>query len=62
MTAITANGITIEYETFGSPSATPLLLVMGLGAQMVSWDDEICHMLADRGFRVIRERRLLQQS
>ena len=54
MTAITANGITIEYETFGSPSATPLLLVMGLGAQMTLWPVELCEALVARGYYVIR--------
>ncbi len=49
-----ANGIDIEYEEFGDPKATPLLLVTGLGAQMISWDDAFCKQLAGRGFRVIR--------
>ena len=49
-----ANGIDICYEIFGSPSAPPLLLIMGLGAQMIIWDDEFCERLAGRGFRVIR--------
>jgi pimeloyl-ACP methyl ester carboxylesterase len=49
-----ANGIQIEYETFGDPSSPPLLLVMGLGAQMVMWDDALCDMLAGRGLYVIR--------
>ncbi len=49
-----ANGIEIEYETFGDESARPLLLIMGLGAQMLSWDETFCAELADRGFRVIR--------
>jgi pimeloyl-ACP methyl ester carboxylesterase len=49
-----ANGIDIEYEEFGDPKAEPLLLVMGLGAQMISWDDAFCEQLAARGFRVIR--------
>lgn len=49
-----ANGITIEYETFGDPAAPPVLLVMGLGAQMISWNDEFCELLAGRGFHVIR--------
>ena len=49
-----ANGIQIAYETFGDPVDPTLLLIMGLGAQMVSWDDEICHMLQDRGFHVVR--------
>ncbi|MDT5182832.1 MAG: hypothetical protein QOI29_990, partial [Mycobacterium sp.] len=33
-------GITLCYETFGSPSGKPLLLVMGLGSQMIFWEDD----------------------
>jgi pimeloyl-ACP methyl ester carboxylesterase len=54
MSSVTANGIDIEYEVFGDSSAPPLLLVMGLGAQMIHWDDEFCQQLADSGFHVIR--------
>src|SRR5580765_5501765 len=46
--------ITLCYETFGDPSDPALLLVMGLGTQMVAWHDEFCQGLADRGFFVIR--------
>ena len=49
-----ANGIEIEYETFGEPSAAPLLLIAGLGVQMISWDEDFCALLASRGFRVVR--------
>jgi pimeloyl-ACP methyl ester carboxylesterase len=49
-----ANGIDICYEIFGDANAEPMLLIMGLGAQMVLWDDEFCQQLAARGFRVIR--------
>src|SRR5829696_7174421 len=49
-----ANGIELEYDTTGDPGAPPLLLVMGLGAQMIAWDDEFCERLADHGFWVIR--------
>jgi pimeloyl-ACP methyl ester carboxylesterase len=49
-----SNGIEIEYETFGDAGDPPLLLVMGLGAQLVSWDVELCESLVDRGFYVIR--------
>ena len=49
-----ANGIEIEYETIGDPGDPPLLLVMGLGAQMGSWDPDLCRGLVDRGFFVIR--------
>lgn len=49
-----SNGIELEYETFGVAGDPPLLLVMGLGAQMISWDDDLCEAFADRGFFVIR--------
>ncbi|NNL86638.1 MAG: alpha/beta hydrolase [Myxococcales bacterium] len=49
-----SNGIEIEYETFGAREASPLVLVMGLGAQMIFWDEAFCGMLADRGHYVVR--------
>ena len=50
-----ANGIELAWDSFGDPAAPPLLLVMGLGAQMVAWDDEFCARLAEAGgHRVIR--------
>ena len=54
MTAVAANGITIEYESLGDPLAPPILLIMGLGMQLVAWPDAFCHGLVDRGFRVLR--------
>ena len=54
MTAVAANGITIEYESLGDSSAPPILLVMGLGMQLVAWPDAFCQGLVERGFRVIR--------
>jgi pimeloyl-ACP methyl ester carboxylesterase len=48
------NGITLCYEGFGDPSAPPVLLVMGLGTQMIAWDARFCEDLAGRGFHVIR--------
>jgi pimeloyl-ACP methyl ester carboxylesterase len=51
---VLANGIEIEYETFGDPGGVPILLIAGLGVQMLSWDDGFCELLASRGFRVIR--------
>jgi len=51
---VTANELEFEYDTFGEPEAAPLLLIMGLGAQMISWDEDFCAMLADRGFHVTR--------
>jgi pimeloyl-ACP methyl ester carboxylesterase len=49
----TANGITIEYETFGDPTAEPMLLVMGFAGQLVHWPRELLSDLAARGFWVI---------
>jgi pimeloyl-ACP methyl ester carboxylesterase len=44
----------ICYEEFGSPDDPALLLVMGLGTQMIGWHEDFCAALAERGFRVIR--------
>jgi pimeloyl-ACP methyl ester carboxylesterase len=49
-----ANGIDICYEIFGDASAEPIVLIMGLGAQMIEWQEDFCWQLAARGFRVIR--------
>jgi pimeloyl-ACP methyl ester carboxylesterase len=49
-----ANGINLEYESFGDPSRPAILLIMGLGAQLVLWPDELCETLAADGYRVIR--------
>lgn len=48
------NGIEIAYDTFGDPAHPPLLLIMGLGAQMIAWDEAFCRELASRGYWVIR--------
>ena len=48
------NGVEIAYETIGDPSDRPLLIVMGLGMQLIHWDRELCDLLAARGFHVIR--------
>jgi pimeloyl-ACP methyl ester carboxylesterase len=47
-------GITLEWEAFGDPKDEPLLLVMGLGLQMIHWPDDFCRQLAERGFYVVR--------
>ena len=49
-----SNGIEIQYETIGDAHDEPLLLVMGLGAQLTAWPDEFCGLLSDRGFFVVR--------
>ena len=48
------NGIELEYETFGDRGARPLLLIMGLGAQLLLWEEEFCAGLVGRGHYVIR--------
>ncbi len=54
MSQITANGIHIEYEAYGDRAKPPLLLVMGLGAQLTLWPMELVEALVARGFYVIR--------
>ena len=49
-----ANGIEIHYEEQGDKAAPPMLLIMGFGAQLTLWPDELVEALASRGFRVIR--------
>jgi pimeloyl-ACP methyl ester carboxylesterase len=49
-----ANNIEIVFDTFGDPSSEPLLLIMGLGAQMIRWVPELCNEFVKRGFYVIR--------
>src|SRR3954467_13655777 len=46
--------VTLCYETFGDPTDPAILLIMGLGTQMVAWREEFCRQLVDRGFFVIR--------
>ena len=54
MPNVTANGIQIEYDTFGDPSASPLLLIIGLGGQLIEWHEDFCTGLAEKGHYVIR--------
>jgi pimeloyl-ACP methyl ester carboxylesterase len=49
-----ANGIDIEYDCFGKKDAQAVLLISGLGTQMIRWSASFCRLLADQGFRVIR--------
>jgi pimeloyl-ACP methyl ester carboxylesterase len=49
-----ANGIELAYDSFGRPADPPLLLVAGLGGQLIFWDEAFCQALADRGYWVIR--------
>ncbi len=54
MPKVKANGIDIHYEEAGDPDAPAMLLVMGFGAQLTLWPDELVDALAGEGFRVIR--------
>jgi pimeloyl-ACP methyl ester carboxylesterase len=48
------NGIHIAYDTFGKENDPVVLLIIGIGTQMVIWDEAFCSMLAAKGFRVVR--------
>ena len=54
VTAASVNGISIEYDVHGDDDGEPLLLVMGLGGQLIAWPLEFVERLVARGFRVIR--------
>ena len=54
MPRIQSNQIEIEYEQFGPASGDPLLLIMGLGAQMIHWDEAFIGLFVDRGYQVTR--------
>ncbi len=54
MPSVAANGLRLEYESLGDPANTPILLVMGLGVQMILWPDALCEKLVGAGFRVVR--------
>jgi proline iminopeptidase len=49
-----ANGITIAYETSGNPLDTPVLLIMGLGMQLIAWPQDLVDGLVEQGYYVIR--------
>jgi pimeloyl-ACP methyl ester carboxylesterase len=51
---IDVKGIRLAYEQFGDASHPAILLIMGLGTQMISWPEAFCQGLADKGYRVLR--------
>jgi pimeloyl-ACP methyl ester carboxylesterase len=51
---VRANGIELAYEVFGDARDPAMLLIMGLGTQMIAWPDPMCGQLAEQGLRVIR--------
>ena len=53
-TKVKINGIEITYDTFGDPTAPPMLLIMGLSSQMIYWDEAFCKEIAAQGYWVIR--------
>lgn len=54
MPIIETNGIQLAYDEQGDPQGEPILLIAGLGLQLISWPDAFCKGLGDQGFRVIR--------
>ena len=54
MPGVHANGLTIAFDSFGRQGADPILLISGLGVQMIRWSAPFCLALASQGFRVIR--------
>ena len=54
MPQLDANGLRIEYDTFGDRNDEPILLIMGLGSQMIAWPVDFCNALVEHGHYVIR--------
>src|SRR6476659_8802259 len=54
MPQFSANGLRLEVDTMGDPGAPAVLLIMGLGMQLVAWPEDFCRSLVDAGFFVIR--------
>jgi pimeloyl-ACP methyl ester carboxylesterase len=54
LTSIVVNGVNLVYDIFGDPHDPPVLLIMGLGAQMIDWREEFCEKIAGYGYWVIR--------
>ncbi|MDX2939550.1 alpha/beta fold hydrolase [Streptomyces ipomoeae] len=50
----TAHGTRLFYDTFGDTAHPPLVLLEGLGSQMIGWREEFCALLVEQGFRVVR--------
>lgn len=53
-TYVEANGLQLHLEAAGPEQAEPIILVMGLGCQLIQWPESLCAELLQRGFRVIR--------
>lgn len=53
-TAVLPNGISLCYDTFGDPNDPAVLLIMGLAGPLTWWSPDLCELLAERGFFVVR--------
>lgn len=53
MTSARANGILLEYEAMGKPDNPAIVLVRGLGTQLIDWPGSLLENLVDEGFRVV---------
>tara|TARA_R110001583_G_scaffold51139_2_gene159616 strand:- start:1070 stop:1981 length:912 start_codon:yes stop_codon:yes gene_type:complete len=51
---VSANGLQITYDSFGDPADPVMILIMGLGTQMIHWSDQFCQLLASKKLKVIR--------
>ena len=49
-----ANGLELAYQEMGDPDGETVILIMGLATQMIAWSDELCGLIAERGYRVVR--------
>ncbi len=54
MSTVVSNELTLEYDTFGPSSSPPVLLISGLGSQMIAWREQFCELLVEAGAHVIR--------
>ena len=54
MPSIQADKVSLQYESFGNPAGPSIVLVMGLGMQLIMWPEWLCEMLAAKGFYVVR--------
>jgi proline iminopeptidase len=52
--SIQTDKVSLEYESSGNPADPPIVLVMGLGMQLIMWPEQLCEMLAAKGFHVVR--------
>lgn len=54
METVKIGNVNLCYEVFGKENTRNIILISGLGSQMIRWEDSFCRLLSDQGFRVIR--------